>query len=124
MKKKRDYLFNVAILDMHSIFVLYYCYWPMSVSKTKNLERKLDNFAKEAKNELNKVCGSSLWESLGFVFFDQLEDSEKIAKANFYYGQLQIINEIKFSIWIEFDIFKYVIFLKSILANLFLIIWI
>ena len=50
------------------------------------------------KNELNNVCGSSLWESLGFVFFDQLEDSEKIAKANFYYGQLQIINEIKFSI--------------------------
>ena len=69
----------------------------MSVSKSKNLERKLDNFAKEAKNELNNVCGSSLWESLGFVFFDQLEDSEKIAKANFYYGQLQIINEIKFS---------------------------
>jgi len=33
-----------------------------------------------------------------FFFFDQLEDSEKIAKANFYYGQLQIINEIKFSI--------------------------
>ena len=70
----------------------------MSVSKSKNLERKLDNFAKEAKNELNNVCGSSLWESLGFVFFDQLEDTKKIAKANFYYGQLQIINEIKFSI--------------------------
>ena len=35
----------------------------------------------------------NLWESLGFVFFDQLEDPEKIAKANFYYGQLQIINE-------------------------------
>jgi len=66
----------------------------MSVSKSKNLERKLDNFAKEAKNELNNVCGSSLWESLGFVFFDLLEDSEKIANANFYYGQLQIINEI------------------------------
>ena len=95
----------------------------MSVSKSKNLGRKLDNFAKEAKNELNNVCGSSLWESLGFIFFDQLEDSEKIAKANFYYGQLQIINEIKFSIWIEFHIFTYVIFLKSILANLFLIIW-
>ena len=73
-------------------------YQSMSVSKSKNLERKLDNFAKEAKNELNNVCGSSLWESLGFVFFDQLEDSEKIAKANFYYGQLQIINEIKNSI--------------------------
>ena len=123
MKKKRDYLFDIAILEVYSIFVLYQHYWPMSVSKSKNLERKLDNFAKEAKNELNNVCGSSLWESLGFVFFDQLEDSEKIAKANFYYGQLQIINEIKFSIWIEFHIFTYVIFLKSILANLFLIIW-
>jgi len=51
-------------------------------------------------------------------------ETEKIAKANFYYGQLQIINEIKFSIWIEFHIFTYLIFLKSILANLFLIIWI
>ena len=97
MKKKRDYLFNIAILDLYSIFVLNTLV-PMSVSKSKNLERKLDNFAKEAKNELNNVCGSSLWESLGFVFFDQLEDSEKIAKANFYYGQLQIINEIIFSI--------------------------
>ena len=69
----------------------------MSVSKSKNLERKLNNFAKEATKELNTVCGSSLWESLGFVFFDQLENPEKIAKANFYYGQLQLINEIKFS---------------------------
>ena len=68
----------------------------MSISKSKNLERKLNNIAQEATSELNNVCESSLWESLGFVFFDQLEDSEKIAKANFYYGQLQIINEIKF----------------------------
>ena len=110
MKKKRDYLFNIAFLDLYSIFVLYKYYCPMSVSKSKNLERKLDNFAKEAKNELKNVCESSWWESLGFVFFDQLEDSEKIAKANFYYGQLQIINEIKFSIWIESHIFTYVIF--------------
>jgi len=54
-------------LDLYSIFVLTILV-PMSVSKSKNLERKLDNFAKEAKNELNNVCGSSLWESLGFVF--------------------------------------------------------
>ena len=33
----------------------------MSVSKSKNLERKLDILAKEAKNELNNVCGSPLW---------------------------------------------------------------
>jgi len=97
LKKKRDYHFNVATVDLYSIFVLYVLVI-MSVTKSKNLERKLDNYAKEAKNELNNVCGSSLWESLGFVFFDQLEDSEKIAKANFYYGQLQLINEIKFSI--------------------------
>tara|TARA_Y100001968_G_scaffold214515_1_gene197353 strand:+ start:1267 stop:1479 length:213 start_codon:yes stop_codon:yes gene_type:complete len=70
----------------------------MSVSRSKNLERKLNNFAQEATIELNNVCGSSLWESLGFIFFDQLEDPEKIAKANFYYGQLQIINEIRLSI--------------------------
>ena len=70
----------------------------MSVSKSKNLERKLDIFASEARKELNNVCGSSLWENLGFNFFDQLDDSEKIAKANFYYGQLQIIDEIRFSI--------------------------
>ena len=69
----------------------------MSVSRSKNLERKLNNFAQEATTELNNVCGSSLWESLGFIFFDQLEDPEKIAKANFYYGQLQIINEIRLS---------------------------
>ena len=70
----------------------------MSISKSKNLERKLGNIAKEATNELNNVCGSNLWESLGFRVFDQLENPEKIAKANFYYGQLQIINEIKFFI--------------------------
>lgn len=68
----------------------------MSISKSKNFERKLNIFEKEAKNEINKVCGSSLWESLGFTFFDQLDNSDKIAKANFYYGQLQLINEIKF----------------------------
>ena len=46
----------------------------MSISKSKNLERKLNNIAQEATNELNNVCGSSLWESLGFMFFDQLEE--------------------------------------------------
>ena len=95
MKKKRDFLSKVALGAFYSIFVLLVII-PMSISKSKNLERKLNNIAQEATNELNNVCGSSLWESLGFVFFDQLEDPEKIAKANFYYGQLQIINEIKF----------------------------
>ena len=67
----------------------------MSISKSKNLSRRLQNLANEATDELNKVCESSHWQSLGFIFFDQLESKEKIAKANFYYGQLQTINEIK-----------------------------
>ena len=67
----------------------------MSLSKSKNLERRLNLLAEEATSELNKLCGSSLWETLGFVYFDQLDSKDKIAKANFYYGQLQTINEIK-----------------------------
>ena len=66
----------------------------MSLSKSKNLERRLSIIADEATYELNKVCNSSLWESLGFIYFDQLEDKEKIAKANFYYGQLQLVKEL------------------------------
>ncbi len=65
------------------------------LSKSKNLERRLNLLAEEATSELNKVCESSLWESLGFVYFDQLDSKDKIAKANYYYGQLQTINEIK-----------------------------
>tara|TARA_B100000945_G_C20324718_1_gene569411 strand:+ start:525 stop:737 length:213 start_codon:yes stop_codon:yes gene_type:complete len=66
----------------------------LSLSKSKNLERRLSIIADEASYELNKVCNSSLWESLGFIYFDQLEDKEKIAKANFYYGQLQLVKEL------------------------------
>ncbi len=54
----------------------------MSVSKSKNLERKLDNFAKEAKNELNNVCGSSLWESLGRDSNSNLEEKIKYVATN------------------------------------------
>ena len=67
----------------------------MSVSRAKNLERRLNLLAEEATSELNKVCESTLWETLGFVYFDQLDSKDKIAKANFYYGQLQTINQIK-----------------------------
>jgi len=67
----------------------------MSLAKSKNLERKLNLISKEATNELNNVCGSNLWETLGFIYFDQLDNKEKIAKANFYYGQLQLVKELK-----------------------------
>ena len=67
----------------------------MSLAKSKNLERKLNLIFNEATNELNNVCGSNLWETLGFIYFDQLDSKDKIAKANYYYGQLQTINEIR-----------------------------
>ncbi len=67
----------------------------MSLAKSKNLERKLNLISKEATTELNNVCGSNLWETLGFIYFDQLEEKDKIAKANFYYGQLQLVKELK-----------------------------
>ena len=67
----------------------------MSLAKSKNLERKLNLIFNEATNELNNVCGSNLWETLGFICFDQLDSKDKIAKANFYYGQLQLVKELK-----------------------------
>ena len=67
----------------------------MSLAKSKNLERKLNLISKEATTELNNVCGSNLWETLGFIYFDQLENKDKIAKANFYYGQLELVKELK-----------------------------
>ena len=67
----------------------------MSLAKSKNLNRKLNLISNEATAELNKVCRSNLWETLGFIYFDQLENKDKIAKANFYYGQLQLVKELK-----------------------------
>ena len=67
----------------------------MSLAKSKNLERKLNLISKEATTELNNVCGSNLWETLGFICFDQLDSKDKIAKSNFYYGQLQLAKELK-----------------------------
>ena len=67
----------------------------MSLSKSKNLERRLAIISKEATCELDKVCDSSHWQTLGFLFFDQLDSKEKVAKANYYYGQLKLAEEIK-----------------------------
>ena len=69
----------------------------MSLVRSKNFERKLNLIFNEATNELNNVCGSNLWETLGFIYFDQLDSKDKIAKANFYYGQLQLVKELKSS---------------------------
>ena len=77
------------------VYLYYVSIVSMSLARSKNLERKLNLIFNEATNELNNVCGSNLWETLGFIYFDQLDSKDKIAKANFYYGQLQLVKELK-----------------------------
>ena len=67
----------------------------MSIAQIKNLNRRLDNLENEAAKELNKACGHELWETLGFDAFDGLEDHDRKAIANYYYGQLQTVRELK-----------------------------
>ena len=45
----------------------------MSVAQVKNLQRRLDNLAREAETELNRACGHELWQSVGFDAFQSGE---------------------------------------------------
>jgi hypothetical protein len=67
----------------------------MSVSQIKNLQRRLANLESEATEALNQACGHELWQSLGFDAFDSLDDADRRARANYYYGQLQTVRELK-----------------------------
>ncbi len=67
----------------------------MSVVQIKNLQRRLGNLSDEATSELDRVCGNELWRSLGFDAFDNLEDSDRRAMANYYYGQWQVVRELQ-----------------------------
>ncbi len=67
----------------------------MSVAQVKSLNRRLDNLANEAMQELTKVCGNELWRNLGFDAFDGMDDPERRAMANYYYGQWQTVRELQ-----------------------------
>ena len=67
----------------------------MSAVQVKNLNRRLDILAIEAIEELDKACGNELWKSIGFDAFDALQDADKRALANYYYGQLQTVRELQ-----------------------------
>jgi len=67
----------------------------MSAVQVKNLCRRLENLSYEATNELDRACGSELWRSIGFDAFDGLDDSDRRARANYYYGQLQTVRELQ-----------------------------
>ena len=49
----------------------------------------------EAAAEVTRACGHELWNSLGFDALDSLEDPDRRARANYYYGQLQTARELK-----------------------------
>ena len=67
----------------------------MSVAQVKNLQRRLDNLCREAETELTRTCGHELWRTLGFDAFDGLEDSDRRASANYYYGQWLTARELQ-----------------------------
>jgi hypothetical protein len=67
----------------------------MSIAQIKNLQRRLANLEQEAIAELNRACGHELWTSLGFDALDTLEDPDRRARANYYYGQLQTVRELQ-----------------------------
>ncbi len=67
----------------------------MSIAQIKNLNRRLENLANEANQELDRVCGNNLWRTIGFDAFDGLLDDERRAIANYYYGQWQTVRELQ-----------------------------
>ena len=68
---------------------------PMVIAQIKNLQRRLANLEQEASAELTRICGHGLWQTLGFDALDSLEDPERRARANYYYGQLQTVRELQ-----------------------------
>lgn len=66
----------------------------MSIAQIKNLQRRLGNLEQEAIAEVTRACGHELWQSLGFDALDAIDDADRRARANFYYGQLQTAREL------------------------------
>jgi hypothetical protein len=66
----------------------------MSIAQIKNLQRRLGCLEQEAATEVSRACGHELWQSLGFDALDAIEDGERRARANYYYGQLQTVREL------------------------------
>jgi hypothetical protein len=67
----------------------------MSIAQIKNLQRRLANLEQEAEAELNRACGNHLWASVGPDVIDTLENVDDRARANYYYGQLMTVRELK-----------------------------
>lgn len=66
----------------------------MSIAQIKNLQRRLNLLEQEAVAEVSRACGHPHWQSLGFDALDAIEDAERRARANFYFGQLQTARQL------------------------------
>ncbi len=66
----------------------------MSIAQIKNLQRRLSLLEQEAMTEVTRACGHELWQTLGFDALDAIEDAERRARANFYFGQLQTARQL------------------------------
>ena len=67
----------------------------MSIAQIKNLQRRLSNLEQEAIDEVSRASGRELWQSLGFDALDSIEDPALRARANYYYGQLMTVRELR-----------------------------
>lgn len=67
----------------------------MAIAQIKNLQRRLTNLEAEAVEEVSRACGHELWQNLGFDALDSVADPDRRARANYYYGQLQTVRELR-----------------------------
>ena len=67
----------------------------MAVAQLKNLQRRLQLLSDEAEQGLNRACGNELWKSLGPDAIDGLDDPSRRAEANYWYGQWNVVRELK-----------------------------
>ena len=65
----------------------------MAIAQIKNLQRRLGLLEQEAVEEVSRACGNDLWQTVGFDVVDSMEDADRRARANYYYGQLQVAIE-------------------------------
>ena len=70
----------------------------MAIAQIKNLQRRLGLLEQEAVEEVSRACGNDLWQTVGFDVVDSMEDADRRARANYYYGQLQVVRELKDSL--------------------------
>ncbi len=66
----------------------------VSIAQIKNLQRRLALLEQEAITEVTRACGHDLWQTLGFDALDAIDDGERRARANFYFGQLQTARQL------------------------------